>query len=142
MVDGGDALVVEPLDDLLGELAGDARAGVDAVGLESLGSDAVVPDERVGEGQHLLLVGGVGQALFVSGVGGRKDQFTTAPTRDTATRLNDAAVLQGEIGVRHYEIHRKPRPISLAFEAELRNSQSVSRRRHNAGAWTIWTGGS
>ena len=56
-------------------LAHDHRAGVDAVGLHRLGADAVVADQRVGEGDDLARVGGVGDRLLVAGHRGVEDDL-------------------------------------------------------------------
>ncbi len=76
VVDGRDALALEPLGDVVGQFAGDDGRGVDAIRLESFLSDAVVSDERVGEGEDLRLVGGVREGLLVPRVGGREHELS------------------------------------------------------------------
>ena len=60
-------------------LAHDHPASVDAVGLHRLRGDAVVPDQRIGEGDDLARVGGVGDRLLVAGHGGVEDHLPGDP---------------------------------------------------------------
>ena len=83
---------------------------------------AVVADERVREGEHLLLVTGVGERLLVAGVGGGEHEFPATAAGSTGAGLDDAAVLQRDVGVRHYEMRTIHPTITLVFEETLRNS--------------------
>ena len=82
--DGGDAAVAKPVEPaalggggVLGVagVAHDRRAGVDAVRLHGLLGDAVVADHRVGEGDELPRVRGVGDGLLVAGHRGVEDDL-------------------------------------------------------------------
>ena len=96
----GDAAVGEPVEPaalggggvlaVLG-LAHDHGAGVDAVGLHRLGADAVVADERIGEGDDLARVGGVGDRLLVAGHRGVEDDLAGA-SLDPRARAAELAV--------------------------------------------------
>ncbi len=108
VVHGGDAGGLEPRCHLVGELAGDGGRGVDAVGLEALLADAVVADERVGEGENLSLVGRVGQRLLVARVGRREDQFAPCPPGCPGPPLENGAVLHRDVGLGHYEPRIQP----------------------------------
>ena len=56
-------------------LSHDHRARVRAVGLDGLRPHAVVPDQRIGEGDDLTRVGGVGDGLLVAGHRGVEDDL-------------------------------------------------------------------
>ena len=86
-VDAGDrrhAAVAQPVEPpalggravlVVAGLAHDRRARVDAVGLHRRGADAVVADVRVGEGDQLARVGGVGHRLLVARHRGVEDDL-------------------------------------------------------------------
>src|SRR5665213_3271808 len=61
---------------VVARVAHDRGAGVDPIGLHCRGADAVVADVRVGEGDQLARVGGVGHRLLVTGHAGVEDDLT------------------------------------------------------------------
>src|SRR5690242_4227362 len=71
----------------------DHTAGVDAVGLHRAGRDAVVTDQRVGEGDDLPRVARIGDRLLVSRHRGVEDDFA----RHLAVRAEQLAVEAGAI---------------------------------------------
>ena len=89
--DRGDAAVAQPVEPaalgggrvlaVLG-VAHDDASRVDPVGLHRLGGDPVVADQRIGEGDDLPRVAGVGDRLLVAGHRGVEDDLARSPARD------------------------------------------------------------
>src|SRR4029077_10502072 len=74
-------------------LAHDHAAGLDALGLHRVAGDAVVADQRVGEGDDLPGVGGIGDRLLVAGHRGVEDDLAG----DVAARAEQLAVEPGAV---------------------------------------------
>ena len=88
--DGGNAAVAQPVEPaalggggVLGVagVAHDRRAGVDAVRFHRLLGNAVVADHRIGEGDELARVRGVGHGLLVAGHRGVEDDLADGASR-------------------------------------------------------------
>ena len=74
--------------------------------LEILEVDAVVADQRIGHGDDLAGVGGIGEDLLISGHRGvENDLALTGAGAAEDTACQDRAILEGEFG--DFGIHRK-----------------------------------
>ena len=82
-------------------VAHDHGAGVDGARLHRVLADAVVADQRVGEGDDLAGVGGVGHGLLIAGHAGVEDDLSTHLGRVAAElTLEPSAVLEQDVSAR------------------------------------------